>query len=95
MGEDPKSIGQRLVLARKALGMDSGEFAKKAGVLPSAISMYESGERPCSLANAIKFVHRYGLTLDWIYLGDHTALPAKLDSSMRTIIDAREELDNR
>jgi len=77
--------GERLRMVRDALGLPQGTFCKRAGIGQSAYSQYESGERRCSLDAGIKLCHRYGLTLDWIFMGDHTALPASLVEAMNAV----------
>lgn len=78
-------VGERLRMVREAMGLASGIFASQAGICASAYSQYESGERRCSLDAGIRLCHRYGLTLDWIFMGDHTALPASLVEAMNAV----------
>ena len=42
---DREKIGENLKAAREALGLSIEEVAKPAGISPSAVYMYESGER--------------------------------------------------
>jgi DNA-binding XRE family transcriptional regulator len=73
-----KAIGRRLELTRESLGLNAGDFAKRAGIGKSAYSNYTSGERAPTLAQAIKLCDAYELTLDWIYRGDPSGLKYNL-----------------
>ena len=88
-GRDAHSVGNRLALVRGAHGLSSGEFAEKAGLLPSSYSQYESGRRKCSIESAIALVVTYKLTLDWIFLGDHSALQPKLVEALKHMLELR------
>lgn len=81
-GTDAASVAERLRMVREAMGMTSGDFARQAGISVSGYSQYETAERRCSLEAGIRLAHRYGLTLDWIFMGDHTSLSASLVDAM-------------
>jgi transcriptional regulator with XRE-family HTH domain len=89
IGRDAESVGTRLMLVREALGLTGIFFAEKAGIAPSSYSQYEGGKRRCSLESAIALSDAYQLSLDWIFLGDHSALRPKLVDTMTHILELR------
>ena len=49
-----KTIADRIKQYREALHLSQGEFSKKTGLTPAAISQFESGEREPSLESLKK-----------------------------------------
>jgi ribosome-binding protein aMBF1 (putative translation factor) len=71
-------IGRRLRAARLALGLQQKDLLKPLRVGKSTWSMWENGDRlPDPLAMA-RFGNTHGVSLDWIYRGDTSGLPAEL-----------------
>jgi transcriptional regulator with XRE-family HTH domain len=71
-------ISERLHLSRKALGFSQ---AVMSGLLDSPASLwanYEAGIRRISIDKAFQLKAATGLTLDWIFCGDLSALPAPI-----------------
>jgi transcriptional regulator with XRE-family HTH domain len=62
----------------RALGDSQVRFAKRTGISPQAINNWVKGRSSPSLAQAIKICQRTGVTLDYLYRGDVSGLPAKL-----------------
>lgn len=80
------AIGARLVVTREALGYSSQtDFADKAGLAQNTYNQYETGAKRPSLDFAIKLCRAYGITLDWIYMGDPSGLPYKLADAIREV----------
>ena len=79
------AIGERLCLAREALGLSQVMFALRAGMSPSAYNQYERGKRRLAIDGALKIHDAHGLTLDWIYLGDSSGLKADLTAAIGQI----------
>lgn len=77
-----KDIGNRLVSLREALGIKAVDLCKEIGCKQNRWSQYESGERQITLAIANRLTDEYGVTLDWIYRGDRTALPQHLHAKL-------------
>jgi DNA-binding XRE family transcriptional regulator len=81
---DPRSleaIGQRLLLSREALGYGDrrqSAFAREISIDPPRYNNWERGNARISIDGAIALCGRFGLTLDWIYLGDRSGLPARI-----------------
>lgn len=77
-GIDPKAIGERIVMLRKALDMSAADFARHVGIGTNTLSNYETGYRRPELDKALEIVRKTGATLDFIYLGDASSLPMRI-----------------
>lgn len=62
-------ISNRLRAVRAHYGMSSKEFAESADVPPKSYSQWESGDFRISIDGAMKIQSRYGISLDFIYVG--------------------------
>lgn len=62
--------------------MNSGDFARKAGVAPQSYSEFELGKRPLSLEAAKKFRRTYGLSLEFMYFGKIDDLPHRIATAL-------------
>lgn len=78
MAETAKTIGNRLLVTREALGLKAAEVCRRIGCKANRWSQYESGERKITLPVANRLCDEYGLTLDWIYRADPARLPHEL-----------------
>lgn len=89
-GLDAQKIAMRLRLTREVIGSTQVAFAERAGLRPNAYTQYETAINRPSLEAAAKLVHTYQLTLDWIYLGDPSNLPARIADGIKAILAVRE-----
>lgn len=80
-----RAIGQRLQKTREALGVTAEAAAHVAGVTRSAWSNYEAGARPPPALAIQRFCLRFGISTDWILLGNPSTLPAGLAEKLETI----------
>ena len=72
-------VGRRVLHLRRALGFESAKsFADAIGVKPQELSAWERGERRPGIAKTVPMMERYGITLDWLYLGIVKSLPHDL-----------------
>lgn len=79
------AVGKRFKRVRKSRGETQTVFAERAGMTQSCYAQYEAGIRTPSIAHATKLRETYGLTLDFIYLGDTSGLTVRLaDAIERT-----------
>ena len=63
-------IGQRLMAVRQAFTDDTQKvFAERNGFNPTQYNNWEKGARRITVDCAERLVERYGLSLDFIYLG--------------------------
>lgn len=79
----PEHIGHRLELLRKALGLKPSEIADALGVERTYWSRFEGGRRPLTMAIAVLLVDRFGVTLDFLFLGRRGGLPLDLADALR------------
>lgn len=86
---DEKQIGARLKAFRSHLGLTQTETARLIGISPERWNNWERGERRISLGIARQLHERYGLSLDFIYLGRLEALPQTLIKALSPNPDAR------
>jgi transcriptional regulator with XRE-family HTH domain len=89
-----REIGERLKLTRKALfslGIAprwQKDFAAEIGFPASTYNQCESGKQILTPAQATRIYQRYGISLNWIYMGVVHELPSKL-------VDAIEKLSGK
>lgn len=73
-----KAIGARLRAARLALGLTQKDLYEPLGVKAATWNHWESGKRlPDPLVMA-RLKEMHGITTDWVYAGDASALPFSL-----------------
>lgn len=70
-----QDIADRLRMAREAEGMSQREFAEEAGLRYTQYKNWESGAYRIGLDGALELRRRYGITLEYIYIGDVDSLP--------------------
>lgn len=81
MSETPYSpdlVGLRIMRLRESHGVKQADFARMIGVKPQELFAWESGERRPSIAKALPLVEQFGVTLDWLFLGDPSNLPHRV-----------------
>ena len=78
-----KVIARRLRQTRVALDLKQYEFADATGLGRVTYNQFETGKRQISVAAAISIAMRFGVTTDWILLGDPSGLPLDLFNKMR------------
>ncbi len=72
---DDAAIGERISAARRVRGMRGVDLAAATGIAPNTISNWESGIRKPSIENAAMLKAVLGISTDWLFFGDDTALP--------------------
>ncbi|WP_226560763.1 helix-turn-helix domain-containing protein [Salipiger thiooxidans] len=75
-------IGQRLKAVRTHFQMGSKEFAEQADVSAKSYSQWETGSGRISVDGAMKLQARYGISLDFIYLGRVDTLPNSIAAAL-------------
>jgi len=83
-------IANRLRAVRHIFGMTSKDFADQAGVPPKSYSQWESGGFRISIDGAMRLQERYGISLDFIYLGSIDTLPNKIATALSSSPDIRK-----
>lgn len=71
-------VAERIQWHRQIVGLTQKQYAQSILTKRSAFSLWEAGTHRLSLNGALAIHHKYGLTLDFLYLGDSDALPMTL-----------------
>lgn len=79
---DPKAVGNRVIALREALNLRHGEFATLTGIDKSTLTKVEKGERLLRITAGLEIAAKFSVTLDYLYLGDLSALPPALASDI-------------
>lgn len=85
-----ESIAERLRITRAVFGYSQGEFGAKAGLKANTYNQYEQAIKRPSLGSAAKLCKTYGLTMDWIFLGDQGAMEWRLVQAIKSVREARD-----
>jgi DNA-binding XRE family transcriptional regulator len=64
------AIGERLAKIREGLDLSQSEIARAIAVTPQAWNAWENGRERISIVHAIRLFEIFGVSLDWIYLGN-------------------------
>jgi transcriptional regulator with XRE-family HTH domain len=83
-----EAIGERLRIARQALGLSQVTFCKP--ISTSAYNQFEKAKTHPSVDAAIALAKAHHLTLDWIYLGDDSSLRKSLADAIKALRQTRE-----
>lgn len=65
----PEAIGERLRLIREAFDLSKSEIADMIDLERSHWSRFEGGQRAIPYDKAARLVQRFGVSLDFIFLG--------------------------
>lgn len=87
-----EAVAERLELLRELIGMRQNEFASRAGIGANAWNNYVHCRSRISVDAAIKLVITYGVTLDFIFLGDASNMPYRLASGLDALRRARQDV---
>ncbi len=71
-------IATRLKWHRQIAGMNQDDYARAIGLKRSQLANFENGDFRLSLDGAIALKRRFGLSLDFLFLGDTEGLPEAL-----------------
>ena len=77
-GRSNTDIARRLDALMQATSRNQASFAALIGVSQPALNNYLKALRRPDIDVAINIQSKTGATLDWIYLGDRSGLPARL-----------------
>ena len=78
---------------RAAVGADpslqQNEFCERARIATNTYNQFEKGKKRPSIENALRLCEAYGLTLDWIYRGDPSALRFSMADAIKALKEER------
>lgn len=79
-------FGQKIRKARRDRGLTQGDIAAESGLVPSAISGIESGERRPYVDQASRIAKALGVSLDWLADDDRDDEPRETTSEDEQIL---------
>ena len=62
-------LGARIAALRRQAGMNQGELAKKLGISPSTVGMYEQGRREPSAEMLVRLAEAFSVSTDFLLTG--------------------------
>lgn len=65
----PEKVGERIKMVRKAHGLSQVKFGEAISQPASAVSNWERGAQRPGIPIAEEMARRFGITLDWLFLG--------------------------
>lgn len=78
-------VARRLRWTRQVAQLNQQEFSESAGLSQPQYSQFETGKRLLTLRAAMRLCQAYGITLDWLYLGDPGGLPYRMADAIKAI----------
>lgn len=90
-GRSNHDIAKRLQALMVALKLNQTGFANLVGISQPALNNYIKALRRPDLDVAILIQAKTGVTLDWIYLGNRSGLPARLLEILPDLSDPGEK----
>lgn len=81
----PADVARRLTLAREALGLKKSEMADSVGIDRSSYTKIENGDKVLNADMAFAIAERWGVSMDYLYRGRLTDLPASIASKLRNL----------
>ena len=72
----PVEVGKRLKAIRKALNMRQSKLCQLANISPQAWNNAETGDNLLTIPSAVELCRVTGATMDFIYRGQVSGLPA-------------------
>ncbi|GLO70309.1 hypothetical protein MACH17_18260 [Phaeobacter inhibens] len=84
---DPMIVAPRLTALREALGMTKADFSDMIEIDRSSYTKIEKGEKPLLPRQAFKIYERFGVDMNYIYLGQVGGVPQKLSKTLTTILN--------
>ncbi|WP_317961067.1 helix-turn-helix domain-containing protein [Phaeobacter inhibens] len=80
-------VAPRLTALREALGMTKADFSDMIEIDRSSYTKIEKGEKPLLPRQAFKIYERFGVDMNYIYLGQVGGVPQKLSKTLTTILN--------
>lgn len=79
-----ENVGLRLAVLREAVGFKKQRhFAEHLGVPEDTYTKWEKGKALIPPHYVLELKRKFGITADWLYFGDESALPRALYSELQ------------
>jgi transcriptional regulator with XRE-family HTH domain len=85
-------LGIRIAILRISKGWSQAELARRIGVSTSAVGMYEQGRREPSLGLLVRLAQEFGVTTDYLLMGETPASDPLTTSELPSITVRTEAL---
>ena len=85
-------LGMRIALLRASNSWSQAELARRIGVSASAVGMYEQGRREPSLDLVVRLAREFGVTTDYLLMGDSLCLNSATQLQLSAITIRTETL---
>lgn len=85
-------LGIRIAILRISKGWSQAELARRIGVSTSAVGMYEQGRREPSLGLLVRLAQEFGVTTDYLLMGETPASDPLTASELPSITVRTEAL---
>jgi len=86
-------LGERISAVRRSRGLSQAELARRLGISPSAMGMYEQGRREPSAQTLVDLARELGVSTDFLLTGQASA--AKDDSLPAVVAYCVEAADRK
>lgn len=84
-------LGQRIGALRRKLGLSQAELARRLGISPSAMGMYEQGRREPSGTTLVALARELQVTTDYLLTGDlHICGPEDYGRLLEHLVSAAD-----
>lgn len=80
-----EDLAWRLRLAMEALAVPKGDIAKEIGVSQSRLSNWITNQNKPDWFSVARFCQRYGVSADWLLLGDEAGLRKSMVESLASV----------
>jgi transcriptional regulator with XRE-family HTH domain len=88
---EKQRVGERLRLAREALGYKQADFARLHGLDKTKLSHWERGKHLPALSFVRRLWREHQISADWLFLGVKGGLPARVADSLPKVDAVKEE----
>ena len=87
----PEAVGKRLTALREHHGRTRADFAASVQIDPTSYGKIEKGLKPLKADMAFRIAERWGVSMDFLYRGRLTELPADLADQLMTNLTNDQE----
>lgn len=85
-------FGMRIAILRASNGWSQAKLARRIGVSTSAVGMYEQGRREPSLELVVRLAREFGVTTDYLLMGNSSCPDPTAELQIPTISIRTEAL---
>ena len=82
---DPIAVGARISALRELHGLTKSQLADMIGLDPSSQTKMEKGSKPLLPVYAVRVSEIFGVTLDFLYLGDLSGVRFDIAAQLREL----------